>query len=358
MERPRIKGVHHPMLVGPGLISIGGTQDGVGAELDDEDGTLWRLLGLMDGDHTRDEIIAAVPEVDGESLTEAMDAFIEAGYVEDAAGEVPANLSPAEVSRYDRALNYFAWVDMSPRLSRYELQSRLKAARVTVCGLGGTGSAVAASLVAAGVGDVHCVDFDRVEPGNLSRQLLYTEADVGAAKVATAVERLRSANRHAEVTGEERKVAGPDDLADLMAGRDLLVLAADEPRSVIARWANEAGLATGTPWQIALYAGPTVVTGLFVPGVTPCYGCLPTFTEHYRDIGAVELFPWDGHAVLAPSANLTGHLAALEAVHFLTGLTPSSLGRVFHLSLTDLTRAYYVEPKQDVTCASCGREPS
>ncbi|WP_020519299.1 HesA/MoeB/ThiF family protein [Catelliglobosispora koreensis] len=363
MNRPRIKGNHRPLRLTPTLISVGGQQYGIGARIDDdEEGTIWRLMSLMDGRRSRDEIVAELtgerPELDAESLHEAISSIVDAGHVEDAGAPRPASLSAEEEERYDRALNYFAWVDLTPRPSRFELQARLKAARVTVCGLGGTGSAVASSLVAAGAGSVRCVDFDRVEVGNLTRQLLYTEDDLGASKVQTAVARLRRMNRHVQVTGIERKLTCTADAAELMRETDLFVLCADQPMAEIRQWVNEAALATGTPWQVSQYAGPMAVTGIFVPGQTCCYACLLTVNDAIaRDWGQVPgLFESrGGHAVLGPTANLTGHLSAMEAIYFLVGLRPTSLGRVFHQSLTDLTYHYLVAPDPDSTCAVCGR---
>ncbi len=213
MRRPRIKGIHKPVRLTPTLIRIGGAQVGIGAEIDDEDGLIWRLLALMDGTRERPEITAALikdfPDLTDEEAADALQTIIDAGYVEDAAAEPPPNLSPAEIERYDRAIRYYAWVDLTPRDSPYAVQSRLKASRVVVLGLGGTGSAVASSLVAAGVGRVHCVDFDTVEAGNLTRQLLYTEDDIGKPKVPVAVERLSRMNPYTEVTGEPSSGSTP-----------------------------------------------------------------------------------------------------------------------------------------------------
>jgi molybdopterin/thiamine biosynthesis adenylyltransferase len=361
MLRPRIKGIHKPVRLTPVLINIGGRQLGIGAEIDDEDGTVWQLLGLMDGTRTREEIVTAMlearPQMSAPEAEDALDALIDAGYVEDAAAPPPPSLTPAEVERYDRAFTYYAWVDLTPRPSRFETQAMLKAARVVVLGLGGTGSAVASSLIAAGVGNLHCVDFDRIEPSNLTRQLLYTEDDLGASKVDVAVERLRRQNSFATVTGEEVRVAGRDDVARLMRDRDLLVLSADQPRHAIQDWTNRAALETRTPWLVAQYAGPMAVLGLFVPGRTGCYACLPSVAdrlrEHYGN-EPEELFSFTGNAVIAPTANLTGHLAALEAVYHLTGVPASSLGRMYHLSLTDLTYNYVVRPRAGQTCGVCG----
>jgi molybdopterin/thiamine biosynthesis adenylyltransferase len=343
------------------LVNIGGRQLGIGAEIDDEDGFLWTLLGLMDGSRSPEQIVeamvAARPDVTAEETADALKTMIEAGYVEDAAAPPPPELSAAEIQRYDRALNYFGWIDLAPRTSRYELQARLKNRDVVVVGLGGTGSAVASSLVAAGVGAVHCVDFDLIEEGNLTRQLLYTEDDIGEPKVPVAVERLSRMNSNVRVTGEQARIEAYEQLAALMHGRDLLVLCADQPLHAIRSWTNTAALETGTPWLIAQYAGPMAVIGHFVPGSTGCQACLPSvgdrLLEHYG-FEPQELFPFTGHAVISPAANLTGHMAALEAVYHLAGLPTSTRGRMFHLSLTDLTYHYVVSPRAGKTCETCG----
>lgn len=361
MLRPRIKGIHKPVRLTPTLINVGGRQMGIGAEIDDEDGALWLLLGLMDGTRLREEIVAALvagrPEMTVDEAVEAMQTIIDAGYVEDAAAPPPPTLSPAEIDRYDRALTYYAWVDLTPRSSRFEVQARLKASSVVVLGLGGTGSAVASSLVAAGVGAVHCVDFDVIEAGNLTRQLLYNEDDIGSSKVSVAVDRLSRMNSHVKVTAEEVRVDSMEEIAELMQGRDLLVLCADQPRQSIREWANRAALQTRTPWMIAQYAGPMAVVGLFVPGRTCCQECLPGVGDRLREhYGAEpeELFPFTGNAVIPPTANFTGHLAALDALYHLAGIPATTFGRMFHLSLTDLTYHYAVSPRAGQTCETCG----
>jgi molybdopterin/thiamine biosynthesis adenylyltransferase len=179
------------------------------------------------------------------SLTErvvrgVVDQLIDAGFVEDAGAPSSPWLSSEEIERYRYNAEYFAWVDTNPRQSRWDAHERLKRSRVTVVGLGGTGSAVALSLVAAGVGRLRAVDCDVVEVSNLSRQLLYTESDVGQDKIDVAAARLRGLNSHVQVEVQHRSVSSTDDAMTLLAGEDLLILCADMPRGQIQRWVNDA----------------------------------------------------------------------------------------------------------------------
>ena len=50
------------------------------------------------------------------------------------------------------------------------VQDKLSAAKAAVCGLGGLGSAIAIALARTGIGQLHLIDFDRVDLANLNRQ--------------------------------------------------------------------------------------------------------------------------------------------------------------------------------------------
>lgn len=336
---------------------MGLKQYGVAAEIEDDTGAIERILTLMDGTHDRAEIRAGVarthPDIEPESVDDAVDDLIAAGFVEDAAAPLP--VTEREAARYTAPRHFYAWIDDQPRESPYEIQARLKQSSVTLLGLGGTGSAVAQGLVASGVGALHCVDFDVVEESNLTRQLLYGEADIGAPKVKQAVERLRAMNSLVEVTGEERRVTGPDDVAELMTGRDVFVLCADSPPTDIEDWTNQAALATGTPWFMALYTGPMAVVAGYVPGETGCWACgRRDFhdQEHVRD-GRKLLSGRRPQAVVPASANVTGHLCALEVVYHLAGLPSQVRGRMLHWNLGRWDHQYFVDVPRYADCPAC-----
>lgn len=66
----------------------------------------------------------------------------------------------------------------------------MKNSSVLVVGAGGLGCPSVLYLAGAGVGKIGIVDYDQVEINNLHRQLLYSEHDIGTAKVEAAKEYL------------------------------------------------------------------------------------------------------------------------------------------------------------------------
>lgn len=78
-------------------------------------------------------------------------------------------------------------------------QSKLKAARVLIVGVGGLGSPIALYLAGAGVGTIGLIDDDVVSESNLQRQVLYTEEEVGQPKVLKAAMRLKALNSGVQV---------------------------------------------------------------------------------------------------------------------------------------------------------------
>ncbi|MEO3794916.1 ThiF family adenylyltransferase [Nonomuraea sp. B10E15] len=342
-------------------ILIGTKQFGVGAEIQDHaDGRIERLLALMDGTRTVEEIIdeftAAFPSMDRQSVGDVINSVIDGGFAEEADAPLPANLTVEEAARYRTARDFFSWIDLVPRESPYAVQSAIKEAEIALLGVGGTGSAVASGLVAGGVGALHLADYDLIEESNLTRQLLYSESDIGRSKVDTAVASLSSMNRLVEVTGSDVKATGPDDIAELMTGRDVFVLCADKPFPDIMRWTNVAALRTGTPWFFSLYAGPMAVVGSFHPGETGCWTCLDRSEaqrEHKRD-GRSLMREDQPNAVVAASANIGGHLCALDVLYHLGGLPRQTRGQVFHWNYARWDHSYAIEVPFDADCPDCG----
>ena len=106
-----------------------------------------------------------------------------------------------------------------------ELQDKISAARVAVCGLGGLGSNIAIALARAGVGHLHLIDFDRVDLTNLNRQQ-YAVGQLGQYKTDALRETLSLVSPYCDVTCDTIKVTD-ENLPDLLRNEDYICEAFD-----------------------------------------------------------------------------------------------------------------------------------
>ncbi len=106
-----------------------------------------------------------------------------------------------------------------------ELQNKISAARVAVCGLGGLGSNIAIALARAGVGHLHLIDFDRVDLTNLNRQQ-YAVGQLGQYKTDALQETLSLVSPYCDVTCDTIKVT-EETLPDLLRNEDYICEAFD-----------------------------------------------------------------------------------------------------------------------------------
>ena len=138
-----------------------------------------------------------------------------------------------------------------------------------VVGCGALGNEVLKNLALMGAGHITVVDFDRVEPHNLSRSVLFGRKDVGEWKVEVAARRLKEMNPALEVECIRGDVAFDVGLG-LVRKMDVVIGCVDN------RWAryciNRLCLRAGIPW---VDGGIDTLEGtvrVFVPGEN-CYAC-------------------------------------------------------------------------------------
>lgn len=101
-------------------------------------------------------------------------------------------LTESDLVRYGRQILYPSFGE--------EGQKKLKQSHVLVAGLGGLGSAASVYLACAGIGHITIVDCDFVELGNLNRQILHWDQDIGEQKPLSATQKLTRLNPSIEVT--------------------------------------------------------------------------------------------------------------------------------------------------------------
>ncbi|HEY2252783.1 MAG TPA: ThiF family adenylyltransferase [Planctomycetaceae bacterium] len=194
-----------------------------------------------------------------------------------------------------------------------EGQQRIRKARVLLCGCGALGSAIADSLVRAGVGFLRLVDRDFVELSNLQRQVLFDEQDIAdqLPKVIAAARKLAKIN-HEVVLNPIVADIDHNNMLSLAANVDLIVDGMDnfETRFLI----NDASLESRIPW---IYGGCIGSHGQVMPvfpGETACLRCLigdvpgPGMTETCDTAG-----------VIGPAVNVVAAMQVVAALKILAG---------------------------------------
>lgn len=167
-------------------------------------------------------------------------------------GEVDA------LSRYDRQLRLEGWD-----------QNKLLSGRVIVAGVGALGCEVAKNLALMGVGELLLIDNDYVELSNLSRQMLYTDQDIGRPKASTAEKKISLMNPLVKAKGlhtDVRKI--PE---ETFAEADVIVSAVDNWPT--RRWMNSMAVHVGTPLVDVATDGYYGNVQTVIPGVTSCLEC-------------------------------------------------------------------------------------
>ena len=85
------------------------------------------------------------------------------------------------------------------------IHRKLRNAGAAIAGLGGLGSHVAVMLARTGIGSLHLIDFDRVEPSNLNRQI-YRMKHLGRYKTEALKEEISEINPYISVRTDTVKV--------------------------------------------------------------------------------------------------------------------------------------------------------
>lgn len=246
-------------------------------------------------------------------------------------------LSDAEVKRYSRHLLL--------RQVGEAGQLKLRDASVLIVGMGGLGAPASLYLAAAGVGKLVIADDDIVSESNLQRQILYSEPQLGEAKVAAAKARLTELNSTIHVRPVNRRLSEQVLAMEVMQA-DVVLDCSD---NIATRYAvSDACKAAKVPLvsgAAVAFDGQLMVFDYRDP-TSACYRCLfPNASEAVLNCSTA--------GVLGPLVGLIGSLQALETIKLIVGIESDQVGRFssfdgisgewFHLAM-----------QRKPNCTSCG----
>ncbi|PWJ84620.1 molybdopterin/thiamine biosynthesis adenylyltransferase [Pseudaminobacter salicylatoxidans] len=218
-------------------------------------------------------------------------------------------------------MSRYARQEILPQMGR-ERQERLRKSHILVVGAGGLGCPALQYLVGGGVGRITLVDPDKVERGNLHRQPLFTEGDIGRLKVEAARSRLVDLNPDVEVTAIAAAL-DPTLAAALMSRVDLALDCADS--FAVTYTLSDSCKALAKPLVSASALGLSGYAGGFcgpAPSVRALFPGLPKTTATCATAG-----------VLGPLVGTLGAMEAQMAIAILAGIEPSPLGQLVSIDM-------------------------
>lgn len=256
-------------------------------------------------------------------------------------------LSERELTKYDRQIKSFATLPGNHVNDGIRFQEKIKNANVGILGVGGVGSYVAYGLASMGIGKLTLIDHDHIELSNTSRQMLYTESDIGKQKIDVAQEKLKAVQPSINITAINKRVTNSTDLIPHLNDLDLLVLCADTPRGRIVYIVDEACQNQNCPFLFGLPSFNQIICGpLIIPGKTRSYKeIFPNIAElEHAKLSQDEKEKTDSinaglvATIIDPYNAIAGKLVVLEIIKFLTEFAPCQLvNRVFNFNTNTLT---------------------
>ncbi len=231
------------------------------------------------------------------------------------------NLSKDRLGTFD----FISWWD----------REKVQNAKVMVIGAGALGNEVIKNLALMGIGNIFIVDFDKIEAANLSRSVLFREADNNRSKAEIAAARAKAINPDIHVQYLNGDVTTKLGLG-IFRRMDVVIGCLDnrEARLAVNRfcyWVNK-------PWVDGAIQELLGLVRVFVPGKGACYEC--TLTEQaLRDLSLRYSCPLLarqnillGKVPTTPTiASIIGAMQSQEALKLINNM-PIEPGKVTHFN--------------------------
>jgi len=305
-----------------------------------------RLLPLLDGEHTTEELIEKLDDL---SQVETMNALIkklgDLGILEDASDREYQELSPEQQEAYQNQMLFFGIASRdSQEPNKARFQKALFESKLSIIGAGELASKTAAECARVGVSSVVGVN-------------LTGEASIPSAPHRGIIETPGLALEDVEAIKHQVAEHPPD----------LLVLALDRPEPAFLKCINSISIDCNVPLLHSQVNGAKGVVGpLVVPGKTACLMC-----HHLRVIRNYDFYDeyveWEKWiegegkqtrspaATISPFTSIIAGLTAIEVVKRLSGFYEPELYGKF-LTVNALTLE--VSPHKVLRiprCPSCGK---
>lgn len=213
-------------------------------------------------------------------------------------------------------------------------QERVARTRILVIGAGALGNEILKLLALIGSGKTLVYDPDRIERSNLSRSVLFRQADEGRYKAEVCVEQMQAMNP--DVRGHARcaNVIATAGLG-VFLWADVVIGAVDNREARV--FINSACARTDRTWVDGAIEGLAGIVRVFSPRQGACYECTMNATDRklLAERRSCALLARDavlrGHVpTSAVAASVIGAMEVQEAIKIVHG-QPALVGQGLHL---------------------------
>lgn len=220
--------------------------------------------------------------------------------------------------RFSRAHLFFNMLGSDP----IKTQDSLTSKKIGIIGCGGIGNLVSVNLATAGVNQFILCDEDDIETSNLSRQIMFSEADIGKQKASQLAIAIKKRASYTKIECVKKKILSAEDLSEFN-DCDILIVSAD--KGGVVKHVNQFSIEKNIPYINVGYVNDIAVWGpLVIPGKTGCYACGDLEAGTSEDLYLQDLLSKINQGYQAPSVGpvnmLASSLASLDIVKFLTGM--------------------------------------
>lgn len=212
-------------------------------------------------------------------------------------------------------------------------QLRVAHSRILVIGAGALGNEILKLLSLIGAGATLVFDPDRIERSNLSRSVLFREADEGRHKAEVAVRRMAELNPDARGHARCENALGAGLGVFLWA--DVVIGAVDNREARV--FINSACARTRRTWVDGAIEGLSGVVRAFAPHAGTCYECTMNQTDRklLAERRSCAMLARDavlrGHVpTSAVAASVIGAMQVQEAIKLVHG-QPALIGEGLHV---------------------------
>jgi molybdopterin/thiamine biosynthesis adenylyltransferase len=229
-------------------------------------------------------------------------------------------------------------------------QQRVRGARILVIGAGALGNEILKLLALIGSGWTLVYDPDRIERSNLSRSVLFREADEGQPKATVAVRQMREINPDVQGHAVCENVLAKAGLG-VFLWADVVIGAVDNREARV--FINSACARTQRSWVDGAIEGLSGIVRVFAPHRGACYECTMNGTDRklLAERRSCALLARDavlrGHVpTSAVAASIVGGMEVQEAIKVVHG-QPTLTGEGLHLDglFGEVSRVAY--PRRD-----------